>query len=87
MFTYSPHLQGQHLQEVIGNANYRQIKGAVEATLSGKRVIDQQMLTAKHGQMIELHLSLIPHFGSSMEVLGFFTLAQDLTEYKLLQMN
>lgn len=87
LFTYSSHLQGQHLQEVIGNANYRQIKGAVEATLSGKRVIDQQILTAKHGQTIELHLSLIPHFGSSMEVLGFFTLAQDLTEYKLLQMN
>lgn len=87
LFNSSSNLEGQHLQEVIGNANYRQIKGAVEATLLGKRVIDQQMLTAKHGKMIELHLSLIPHFGSSMEVIGFFTLAQDLTEYKLSQMN
>ena len=72
---------------MIGKSNYEQMRWGIEIALSGERVTDQQILTIDQGKTVEVHLSLIPHFGSNMQVLGFFTLAQDLTEYKLAQLN
>jgi PAS domain S-box-containing protein len=84
---YSLNLEGKHLRDVLGKSNYEQMKLGIETALSGERVIDQQILTVQQGKTVEVHLNLIPHFGSNMQVLGFFTLAQDLTEYKLAQLN
>ena len=84
---YTLNLEGKHLRDVLGKSNYEQMRLGIETALSGERVIDQQIFTIQQGKTVEVHLNLIPHFGSNMQVLGFFTLAQDLTEYKLAQLN
>lgn len=89
----STEINGLHLQEVLGEEIYQQIKGYVELALSGESVnFDWELPLSKLGgdgsenPTSEVsrwfHVSYIPHEIESGEVKGFFALINDISDRK-----
>jgi PAS domain S-box-containing protein len=73
---------GKHLREIAGVASYEGIQQYVETALAGTPVSFEYSRTYPDGRLRYVQISYIPHFGPAGNVLGFFTLVQDLTERK-----
>ncbi len=78
-FGHSPSkLEGKKLREILGKANYEQIKSDIELALSGKEVTQQHTLTLKDKSPCNLEINFIPHFSEDKKVLGCFAIAKEL---------
>ncbi|MCG8362493.1 MAG: PAS domain S-box protein [Pseudanabaenales cyanobacterium] len=73
---------GQTVKEFMGPSGYRKIQDYVEAALSGQTVSYKFNWQFADGQDRFMAVKYVPHFGDTGEVLGFFVISQDLTEYK-----
>ncbi|MCP5420490.1 MAG: PAS-domain containing protein [Gammaproteobacteria bacterium] len=76
---------GRPLREVLGEALYQRVQGAVQAALSGVEGSIEYQVTTTAGRTLDVCSSFIPHHGEGERVLGFFLLGQDLTHYKQAQ--
>ena len=66
----------------MGASAYAKIRDYVEAALAGKRVTYETTWNFDDGSERYLIVNYIPDISESGEVLGYFTLMQDLTEHK-----
>ena len=73
---------GQTVQEFMGGAGYGEIQEYVETALSGLTVSYKFNWRFADGQDRYMDVKYVPHFSNASEVLGFFVISQDLTEYK-----
>ncbi|MDJ0707694.1 MAG: PAS domain-containing protein [Leptolyngbyaceae cyanobacterium MO_188.B28] len=73
---------GQTVQQFMGTSGYGEIQQYVEAALSGQTVSYKINWRFADGQERYMAVKYVPHFNNTSEVLGFFVISQDLTEYK-----
>ncbi|WP_019505132.1 ATP-binding protein [Pleurocapsa sp. PCC 7319] len=76
-----------HLQQVHGEAEYREIQQYLEMALSGKTVSYERELTLLDGCVHSLSITYIPHLDetNSERVLGFFALTSDISDRKAIE--
>lgn len=86
-FKTSPEtILGKHIQDIMGALAYQQVQGYVSAALSGEKVTYEFSRTYNDGETRYLVVDYVPHISAAGEVLGFFVLAQDLTERKRVEL-
>ena len=73
-------IAGSSLEQVYGELYEEQIKGRVEAVLSGEGGTYACELTAKNGSKRHYDTQYVPHRDESGSVIGFFLLAEDITD-------
>jgi PAS domain S-box-containing protein len=73
---------GKDLRTVAGEAGYESIQAQVHAALAGVETVFEYSRRYPDGQLRHVQISYIPHFAPDRQVLGFFTLVQDLTAFK-----
>ena len=78
-------LRGVHLQQAIGEANYRRILPYVEMTLAGKAVTFETQFVTENGTSYWVDATYIPDFDSQGKVGGFFSMLFDITERKAVE--
>jgi PAS domain S-box-containing protein len=78
-------ISGRHIQEVLGEAAYQQIRGHVGAALSGQQVTFEQEIPYKGGSPRWVSATYIPHVGKRGEVKGFFASIADISERKAME--
>ncbi|RIK39300.1 MAG: hypothetical protein DCC55_18495 [Chloroflexi bacterium] len=74
---------GKHLKEIAGERQYQAIRNYVDTALSGSPITFDYTRTYPDGRRRFVEIAYIPHFAAEGQVLGFFTLVQDLTERKV----
>lgn len=79
----NPQIVGKHLKEVAGEPQYQVIADYVTTALSGTPITFEHARTYPDGHQRFVEIAYIPHIAPTNEVLGFFTLVQDLTERKV----
>ena len=73
---------GRHVKDVIGERLYGRIAARVDEVLAGKEVTHEGSFELASGKVRHFQATYVPHIGASDEVLGYFALAQDVTERK-----
>ena len=73
-------LIGRHIKEIFGAKRYEELRGYVEAALSGERTRYESSASFPDGETRMVSGDFVPHIGSDGEVKGFFTLVVDITE-------
>ena len=73
---------GKDLRTVAGETGYETIQAYVKAALTGVETVFEYSRRYPDGQLRYVQISYIPHFAPDRQVLGFFTLVQDLTAFK-----
>ncbi len=79
----NPEIVGKHLKEVAGELQYGAIADYVTTALSGTPITFEYARTYPDGHQRFVEIAYVPHIAPNNEVLGFFTLVQDLTERKV----
>lgn len=74
---------GKHLKEIAGERPYQMIRNYVDTALSGSPITFDYARVYPDGRRRFVEIAYIPHFAADGQVLGFFTLVQDLTERKV----
>ncbi|AFZ34095.1 multi-sensor signal transduction histidine kinase [Stanieria cyanosphaera PCC 7437] len=72
-------INGCHLQEVMGQTAYQQVRPYVEIVLSGQPVTFELELSCL-GKSRWISANYIPDFNSSGNIKGFFSMVSDITE-------
>ena len=75
---------GRHVEEVVSEELFERIRSEMETVLSGEPVsfnTNRDHLGSKR----ELNISYLPHFSKDGDVLGFFSVVQDMTERSQLE--
>ncbi|NVO04808.1 MAG: transporter substrate-binding domain-containing protein [Rhodoferax sp.] len=76
-----PSIEGMHIQRVLDEERFRVNEPRMHAALAGQRQVFQRETSQADGS-VEFHaVTYIPHVLQS-QVLGFFVLAEDITELK-----
>ena len=73
---------GARVEEVLGPNIHRDLREQMATALSGKAVSNEFRLRLPSGRRIDAASTFIPHFGQNGDVLGYFILAQDVTEHR-----
>lgn len=73
---------GTHVSNVRNESHYQMMKKRREDVLSGKVVRYNSTCTYPGRGMCDLLTTLIPHRNAAGEVIGYFSMAQDITELK-----
>jgi len=73
---------GRPFQEIVGDTLYAKLQDHVQAALRGTEGSTEYQITTVTGRTLEVCFSFIPHCSDHGEILGFFMLGQDLTEYQ-----
>ncbi|MEE4378846.1 MAG: PAS-domain containing protein [Candidatus Competibacteraceae bacterium] len=73
---------GRPFQEIVGDILYAQLQDHVQAALQGTEGSVEYQITTVAGGTLEVCSSFIPHYSDHGQVLGFFMLGQDMTEYQ-----
>lgn len=73
---------GAKVEEILGRDIYRELLEQMKTALSGQPVSNEFQLQLPNGRQIEAASTFIPHFGQQGDVLGYFILAQDVTEHR-----
>jgi PAS domain S-box-containing protein len=73
-------IYGRHIEEVLGEAAYRVMRGHVEGVLSGRQVTYEMLLPYKSGGARYVSAMYVPNFDEQGKVKGFFALVTDITE-------
>lgn len=74
---------GRHLRDIAGERQYQGIRNYVDTALSGSPITFDYARIYPDGRRRFVEIAYIPHFAAEGQVLGFFTLVQDLTERKV----
>ena len=74
-------LVGKSVRELLGEAAYRRIEAKIERVLVGDRVDTEDVYERSGGQRV-LRTARVPHFAEDGSVLGYFLVAEDVTERK-----
>ena len=75
-------IQGRHVDDVLGPNINRTLKAQMAQALAGNTVSNEFRLKLPNGKHIQAKSNFIPHFAPSREVMGYFILAQDVTEQR-----
>ena len=78
-------LMGTSIFDLVENRNLEQFQRDVETVLQGQEVQSEYTLGRKGKSPLDVSISFIPHFDEHGQMLGYFFLGQDLTEYKQTQ--
>ena len=78
-------LLGQTLREAAGEEVYAEIRPYIEAVLKRGEVVRYERCERLSGQPRWLRVTFVPHVGEGGGVLGFYVLAENITEFKLAQ--
>jgi PAS domain S-box-containing protein len=73
---------GTHVSNVRNESHYQMMKKRREDVLSGKVVQYSSTSTYPGRGMRDLQTTLIPHRNAKGEIIGYFSMAQDITELK-----
>ena len=85
-FGHSPaEIYGRHIQEVLGETAYQQMRKYVETALSGQKVSFEMELPYKDSNTRWLSAVYIPHLEEQGEVKGYIALSGDITERKAIE--
>jgi PAS domain S-box-containing protein len=79
----TPDIIGRHLREIAGEQQYQAIRDYVDTALAGTRITFDYSRVYPDGRRRFVEIAYIPHLGPEEQVLGFFTLVQDVTERKV----
>lgn len=71
---------GKHVQEVVGDQVYANIRAHIEAALSGQEVSFETEFFLKKGEKSSIHATFVPDVEEEGKVRGFSVLVQDITE-------
>lgn len=72
----------RHLREVAGTGGYDSIAPYVHAALAGQETTFAYSRVYPDGQLRHVEINYLPHFSPERQVMGFFTMVQDLTAHK-----
>jgi PAS domain S-box-containing protein len=75
-------IDGRHMREVLGAANYAAIEDGAKQALSGSSVRFEGTQRARGNTVFRLSTQFLPHFGDGGKVLGFFSVQTDITASK-----
>lgn len=78
-------LLGTSIFDLVENRNLEQFHKDIDAVQQGKEVQTEYVLGRKGRSPLDVSISFIPHFDEQEQMLGYFFLGQDLTEYKQTQ--
>ena len=81
-------IDGEHLQKVHGEAEYKQIQTYVETALLGQTVTYERDISLQDGCVHSLSITYIPHLikqNKSDVVQGFFALTSDISDRKAIE--
>ena len=81
-FGIGPDIVGRHLQEIVGDEIYRNIKGHFARSLGGHEVTYQRPHRLADGDYRHVEVKLVPRLGDGGKVLGCYDLMSDITERK-----
>lgn len=74
--------RGRHVREVIGEAAYAIVKDRMAAVLRGRPQSFEAEVPYPRGGPRHVHLDLVPHRAADGRVLGYYSLALDVTDRK-----
>jgi diguanylate cyclase (GGDEF)-like protein/PAS domain S-box-containing protein len=77
-------MQGRTVAEVFGEEAYGRMRKDLERCLAGEAV-EFEFATAEGGRRRTLQVACVPHLGSDGKALGFYMLANDVTQLKRAQ--
>jgi len=77
-------MQGCTLAEIFGDEAYGRMRPEVERVLAGTSV-EFELALGEGTRRRTLQVACVPHFGGEREVLGFYLLANDVTQLKRAQ--
>jgi diguanylate cyclase (GGDEF)-like protein/PAS domain S-box-containing protein len=77
-------MQGRTIAEVFGDEAYGRMRPDIERVLAGATV-QFELAHGEGGHRRALQVSCVPHLGGDGEVLGFYMLANDVTQLKRAQ--
>ena len=78
-------IHGKHLRDVLGEEFYETVRPKVEEVLSGYPVTYERTQKTAHGELRDYVVNYFPRYGEGAEegeVIGFYSLATDVTELK-----
>lgn len=78
-------LLGKSIQEVLGEEIYQQVQSYAEAALLGQRVTFEVTQPLPDGEQQYFDVTYVPHLNAAGAVLGYFSLAQDITQRKQIE--
>lgn len=73
---------GKHVQDLLGRPIFQANLPLIEAVLAGEEVTLQDSLLSPDGIEHHFQVSYVPNFGKQGNVLGYYVLAQDITDHK-----
>jgi diguanylate cyclase (GGDEF)-like protein/PAS domain S-box-containing protein len=77
-------MQGRTLSDIFGDEAYGRMRPDIERCLAGANV-QFELVTGESAQRRTLQVSCVPHLDAAGEVLGFYMLANDVTQLKRAQ--
>ena len=75
-------MHGKPIKDVLGDIAYQSIKNYLDIALHGETVNFEQLLSFKSGEERFVQVSYVPHWNEHGDVVGVFSLANDLTALK-----
>ncbi|MHC4879073.1 MAG: PAS domain S-box protein [Planctomycetota bacterium] len=78
----SAEIPGMHLQEVLGDAKYSELKPHIDAALFGKQVSFETTLTGRDGDPVQCQVIHVPKIDEAKKVNGFYSLVTDVSEIR-----
>ena len=75
---------GRTIREVLGDASYATAEPFIREVLAGREVTHERELI-RNGKSFQLYNVYVPHIGSRKDILGFFILATDISDRKMLE--
>ncbi len=94
-FANKKHLEWFNLNpdKIVGTSIFRkveahnqtQFKRDVDSVMQGKLVSSEYAITNQSGTSLDISITFVPHTNEQNDILGFFFLGQDLTDYNLTQ--
>ena len=78
-------IYGKHVQEVVGDRVYANIRAHIEAAISGQEVSFETEFYFKEGEMSYIHATFVPYSEEKGKVGGFSVLVRDITERRKAQ--
>jgi PAS domain S-box-containing protein len=77
-------MHGKHVSEIMSPEGFAEARPNMERALRGESV-SFQVNPARDGVQYRLAVHYLPHISRNGEVLGFFSVVQDMTEFKQLE--
>ncbi|MBI1311195.1 PAS domain S-box protein [bacterium] len=72
-------LAGMHLQDVLGEAKYTELKPHIDTALFGKQVSFETTLTGRDGEPVYCQVIHVPKIDEDKKVRGFYSLITDVS--------